>query len=52
MKNICREKHISPLTVFVDPYAYGFYEKMGAVYRYDSESSIEGRRIPVFEFEW
>lgn len=42
---------ISNLLVFVDPYARGFYDKMGAEFLYDSKSSIPGRLIPVYDLK-
>lgn len=35
--------------IFVDPFASGFYEKIGAQFLYDSPSSISGRTIPVYQ---
>lgn len=35
--------------IFVDPFASGFYEKIGAQFLYDSPSSIAGRTIPVYQ---
>ena len=49
--NLCSEKEIKRLLVFVDPFARGFYEKVGAQFLYDSKSSIPGRKIPVFIFQ-
>ena len=34
--------------IFVDPYAKGFYEKLGAEFLYHSPSSIENREIPIY----
>jgi maltose O-acetyltransferase len=42
---------ISDLLIFVDPYAKGFYDKIGADYLYDSKSSIPGRLIPVYNLK-
>ena len=47
-KSVCIRKDIDRLLIFVDPYAKGFYEKIGAEYLYDSPSSIQGRNIPVY----
>lgn len=44
----CKKSGIDHLLIFVDPYAKGFYDKIGAEYLYDSKSSIEGRMIPVY----
>ncbi|MNC29697.1 putative acetyltransferase [compost metagenome] len=48
-KEVCREHRIEKLHIFSDPFAKGFYTKIGARYVRESESSIEGRQIPVFE---
>jgi hypothetical protein len=40
---ISRTKDIRNLFIFVDPFAKGFYDKIGAGYLYDSMSSIPGR---------
>lgn len=34
--------------IFVDPFAEGFYKKMGCEYLRESKSSIENRNIPVY----
>ena len=47
-KKISRNKGIGSLLIFVDPYAKGFYDKIGADNLYDSKSSIPGRLIPVY----
>jgi len=47
-KQISKNMGISDLLIFVDPYAKGFYDKIGAEYLYDSKSSIPGRLIPVY----
>lgn len=44
----CIDKGIDDLSVFVDPNATIFYEKMGAKFVRKSPSSIEGRTIPVY----
>ena len=49
VKSTCRIKGIQKLQIFVDPFARGYYEKIGAVYSYNSKSSIPGRSIPVYE---
>lgn len=51
LKSICKDNGINYLLIFVDPNAKGFYEKKGAIYKYMSESNIENRKIPVFEFD-
>lgn len=47
-KQISRDLGITDLLIFVDPYAKGFYDKVGATYLYDSKSSIPDRLIPVY----
>jgi maltose O-acetyltransferase len=47
-KLISRDFGISDLMIFVDPFAKGFYDKIGADYLYDSKSSIPDRLIPVY----
>ena len=46
---IALTKEIETLWIFVDPYAKGFYDKIGAKFVRESPSSIEGRMIPVYE---
>jgi len=47
-KQVSRDLGITNLLIFVDPFAKGFYDKVGAAYLYDSKSSIPGRMIPVY----
>ena len=47
-KRVSKDFGISDLLIFVDPYAKGFYDKVGAEYLYDSKSSIPDRMIPVY----
>ena len=47
-KQVSKDMEMSDLLIFVDPYAKGFYDKLGADYLYDSKSSIPGRMIPVY----
>lgn len=49
MKAYLAEKKVNVVLIFVDPNATGFYEKVGATFRRDSDSSIPGRTIPVYE---
>ena len=49
MKSLCIDMNIDRIKIFVDPNASGFYEKVGAKFKYMSKSNIEGREIPVFE---
>ena len=51
MKKYCRDNDIKKLTVFVDPFAEGFYKKIGASFKYLSKSNIPGREIPVYEIQ-
>jgi maltose O-acetyltransferase len=50
-KIISRSKGIGNLLIFVDPFAKGFYDKIGAEYLYESNSSIPLRRIPVYDLK-
>lgn len=45
---VSKNKDISNLLIFVDPFAKGFYDKIGAEYLYESKSSIIERPIPVY----
>ena len=47
-RKFCSGKGVSKLLIFTDPHATGFYEKSGAVFLYDSLTSIPGRKIPVY----
>ena len=47
-KQVSGELGISELLIFVDPYAKGFYDKVGAEYLFESKSSIPDRMIPVY----
>jgi maltose O-acetyltransferase len=42
---------IERLLIFVEPFARGFYEKIGAEFLHMSKSSIPGRLIPVYELK-
>lgn len=50
-KTTSKAMHISNLYIFADPFAKGFYDKIGADYLYDSKSSIPGRLIPVYDLK-
>ena len=50
-KQVSKDLGISDLLIFVDPYAKGFYDKLGADYLYDSQSSIPNRMIPVYDLK-
>lgn len=47
----CIQKNVENLYIFSDPNAYGFYEKVGAVYQSESPSSIEGRNVLLFVYK-
>jgi len=49
MKSYLAGKKVDAVLIFVDPNAEGFYGKVGAKFRRDSDSSIPGRTIPVYE---
>lgn len=51
MKEYLSEKKVDKVLIFVDPKARGFYEKPGAKFLIDSNSSIPGRKIPVYEMK-
>lgn len=48
-KTVCRQEQIKELLIFVDPFAEGFYRKMGAEFLYNSKSSIKNRELPVYK---
>ncbi|AFQ44275.1 GNAT family N-acetyltransferase [Desulfosporosinus meridiei] len=50
-KSICIKGNIDGLFVLSDPYAKGFYEKMGAKYKGEVPSSIKGRTVALFELK-
>ena len=50
-KIISKSKNISNLQIFVDPFAKGFYDKIGAEFLYESNSSISGRLIPIYDLK-
>jgi GNAT superfamily N-acetyltransferase len=50
-KLISKNRGIVSLLIFVDPFAKGFYDKIGAEYLYESKSSIPGRLIPVYRLK-
>jgi len=51
MKAYLSEKRVDKVLIFVDPNAKGFYERVGAKFRRESDSSIPGRKIPVYEMK-
>ena len=50
-KIISEKNGIQNLLIFVDPYAKGFYDKIGAEFLYESKSSIPDRLIPVYDMK-
>jgi GNAT superfamily N-acetyltransferase len=48
-KRYCRRNSIDFLFIFSDPYAKGFYEKIGAQYIDEYPSSIVGRNVALFK---
>ena len=50
-KHTAKSLGADQLWIFVDPFAKGFYEKIGAKYQYDSKSSIDDRLIPVYTLD-
>jgi GNAT superfamily N-acetyltransferase len=52
VREFCLSDSVGRLMVFVDPNAAGFYVKTGAVFVRMSKSSIPGRDIPVYAYEW
>ncbi len=51
VKNLAVELGVAELFIFVDPFARGFYDRVGAVFLYDAKSSIPGRMIPVYSLK-
>lgn len=51
VKKICQAMGVETLSIFVDPFARGFYDKIGAHFAYESKSSIPNRFIPVYELK-
>jgi len=49
LQNYCKKNGIASLLVFVDPFAVGFYKKLGALFVRISASSIPGRELPVYK---
>ncbi|SDH64122.1 GNAT family N-acetyltransferase [Desulfosporosinus hippei] len=50
-KSICVKGNIDGLSMLSDPYAKGFYEKMGAKYMGEVPSSIKRRTVALFELK-
>ncbi len=51
VKKICHAMGTESLSIFVDPFARGFYDKIGANFAYESKSSVPDRFIPVYELK-
>lgn len=51
-KNISEKMGIRNLLIFFDPFAKGFYDKIGVNFLYDSKSSIPDRLIPVYDLKY
>ena len=49
-EDYCRENGIEILYILSDPFANGFYEKMGAEYIKECPSSIKNRTVSLFEY--
>lgn len=47
--SICKKRGIGKVRILSDPYARGFYDKIGARYIGESPSSIEGRTVSLYE---
>lgn len=47
----CETRGIETFYLLADPYAKGFYEKMGCRYVRDVPSTIEGRTTPLLQFD-
>ncbi|MDX1284321.1 MAG: GNAT family N-acetyltransferase [Draconibacterium sp.] len=47
----CMNKQIKKILVFVDPNATGFYKILGATFIRYENSSIPGRKLPIYCFE-
>lgn len=47
LKNCCKEKCLTQVSVLADPHSKGFYEKMGFIFQKDYPSSISGRTTPL-----
>lgn len=50
-KSALKKEKIKQFLVFADPFAKGFYEKIGADFLYESKSSIPNRLIPVYRLK-
>lgn len=50
-RGYCRSQAIDRLMIFADPYATGFYDKQGAVYLGEVQSSISGRTVALYRLD-
>ena len=50
-KTICLKENIHCLSILSDPYARGFYSKVGAEYKAEVPSNIKGRTVSLFELK-
>ena len=48
---LCRERGIPCLYIFSDPYAKGFYDRLGADYIGESPSGIEGHTMLMYRYD-
>lgn len=49
LKERCKEMKIDRVSIFSDPNAKGFYDKLGAYYLGEVSSNIEGRTVSLYE---
>ncbi|GAB6151902.1 GNAT family N-acetyltransferase [Desulfosporosinus burensis] len=49
-KESCRRKNITSLQILSDPYAKGFYDKVGAQFIEEVPSNIRGRFVSLYKF--
>lgn len=48
---MCREKATDRIRILADPFARGFYERMGCAFIKEYPSTIEGRTTPCLEYD-
>lgn len=49
-KELCRQKKISYIYILSDPYAKGFYDRVGAQFIEEIPSNIRGRTVSLYKF--
>ncbi len=49
-KELCRSKNITSLHILSDPYAKGFYDRIGAQFIEEVPSNIKGRFVSLYKF--